>query len=189
MKFQFVQYAPHIPRRLRLIPRQGWVDRKIEDPETVWDHTVDLLELASEVLPLMPDFQGVRSDDVLAMLELHDYPESNPKVGDAIELHSDSIQKQERRRRAQRDAMEQICGAIAQPHGSRMLGIWTRFAYSKDEVAKFARALDKFQPIELAFRYEREGRGPKGLGAEFVRGSPPIEHPILKARFERTCKL
>ena len=51
------------------------------------------------------------------------------------------------------------------------------------------RALDKFHPIELAFQYERQGRGPKGLGAEFVANSPPIEYPILQARFECTCKL
>lgn len=35
--------------RLDQIPRTGWVKRGVKDPETVWEHTLSLVQLASEV--------------------------------------------------------------------------------------------------------------------------------------------
>jgi 5'-deoxynucleotidase YfbR-like HD superfamily hydrolase len=176
---------PDAKQRLEVMQRAGWVARGVKDPETVWEHIEALVALGREVLPSMPDFQGMRGDDLLIMLKVHDLPEADPAIGDEIELISDPLHRRMERHRRQKVAMERMCAALPRPYGNRILGYWHRFAVSQDEVAKFARALDKYQPIELAYFYERTGRGPVGLGDEFLNGSPPIEHPLLAERLRR----
>lgn len=65
--------APHVYELLDGVNRTGWVNRNVENPETVKEHTEALLKLADEMLEyLTPE----ETDGLLEMLEVHDWPEA-----------------------------------------------------------------------------------------------------------------
>jgi putative hydrolases of HD superfamily len=181
-----LRFAPHAPlvwRRLEALPRSGWVKRGIENPETVAEHICALLELASVLWLRKPDYLWSDAEDLFGMLEVHDWEESDPEVGDEITLYGvDSAEKTRLKFERGKAVMERICRSLGEI-GERIFAFWLRFETSDDKVAVFARALDKYQAIEQAMRYVRADKRLQGLSAEFITYSPPIEDPVIRERF------
>ncbi len=61
------------------LPRAGWVQRQVKDPESVWDHLIELAHMAREV-ELPADLQGLTKaaarQRLVAMALNHDIPEA-----------------------------------------------------------------------------------------------------------------
>lgn len=64
-------------RALQFMPRQGWVRRFVKDPETVYDHLIDLTKMA-QACTLPEDLGGLTEDKarrkMIVMAGLHDVP-------------------------------------------------------------------------------------------------------------------
>ncbi len=182
MHLQFASYAPDVWDRLTALPRAGWVAWRIKNPETVATHTLALIALAHELRPQL-DFTQAEFDDLVAMLEIHDWPEAID--GDEVVHVNDSPLKRTEKFEREARTMRMLTLPLGDV-GGRILALWHRFENQSDRVAVFAHALDKYQAVEQAYRYERDG-GPVGIGLEFLYGSPPVTHPALRARLEREC--
>lgn len=84
----------------------------------------------------------VNTHRVIQMLLLHDIVEID--VGD-FPIHggySEQLQAQQ-----ESTAAARLFGLLPQPQGSEFLSLWHEFECAESEDAKFARALDRFQPL------------------------------------------
>ncbi len=171
--------APHVWNALSQLKRIGWVQHGVEKPETVAEHIISLKQLAYE----LGVFTGKQQEDLLLMLEIHDWPEA--LHGDEVIVTHDKIDREAREKikfENEQRAMKTICDSLGEK-GVEILAIWLRFETSDDEVAQFARELDKYQAVEKALYYETT----QGVSvfAEFLEYSREfIHHQVLRARLK-----
>jgi len=165
---------------LSRLERTGWVKRGVENPETVAEHIRSLKELARE----LGVFGGKQQEDLLLMLEIHDWPEA--LHGDEVIVTHDKADREARQKikfENEQRAMETICAPLGE-RGAEILALWLRFETSDDEVAVFARELDKYQAVEKALYYEAT----QGIAVfeEFLEYSREfIHHPALLLRIKK----
>lgn len=171
--------APRVYELLQGIERTGWVNRGVENPETVKEHTEALLQLAMELsVHLSPE----ETDGLLDMLEVHDWPEAIHGDEVILELNPDD-------RKALKDikfkneerALEELCKDL--PNGQEIIDLWHRFELSDDPAAVFARQLDKYQAVEKSLEYE-QAQGLLIFEGFLAYAKNFVHHPILLQRIE-----
>jgi putative hydrolase of HD superfamily len=186
-ELRFASLAPEIWKRLGEIHRTGWVNRGIEDSETVQDHTVALVVLASSISDFLVGFSQVDKQKLLDMLEIHDWPEVID--GDKVILTKDSVERnrlKEAKFISERDAMLKITEVLG-VEGKKIFDLWLQFETSEDKVADLARQIDKYQAIEKAFEYEKVLKKP--LFREFLDyDRERITNPLLVQKLEDLVK-
>jgi putative hydrolase of HD superfamily len=169
-----VHLVPDAWNELSRLERTGWVKRGVKNPETVAEHILSLKQLARELAV----FRGKEQEDLLLMLEIHDWPEA--LHGDEVIVTHDKADRGAREKikfENEQRAMKTICEPLGEK-GAEILSLWLRFETSNDEVAIFARELDKYQAVEKALYYETT----QGVVvfAEFLEYSREfIHHPVL----------
>lgn len=170
----FASASPETWAALGALPRTGWVNRGIENPETVQEHTIALMRLAASIDGLTDQ----ERDGLVAMLEVHDWPEA--KLGDEVILTEDDAERARlKASKSEREvvALELICANLGSV-GQTILELWHRFESSQDPAAVFARQLDKYQAVERALEYERTQGKP--IFKDFCDYSKKfISHPII----------
>jgi len=165
-------YVLQIISRLYEIPRTGWVDRKVNSPETVGEHTAELIDLANHFYPFTPGLNR--------MLKIHDWPESAKGLGDIRTDHfcpTDHRWTKAEKYEAEFTAMRQICANLGLA-GKNILNLWLEFEEGKTERADLARQLDKFQAIKKALYYQKKGEPVKAQEFWEVDGAK-IKNPEL----------
>lgn len=181
-KLRFANLAPDVWQALDKIPRTGWKNRKVKNPETVQEHTLSLRKLAFSLLTELPPEE---QDGLLEMLEVHDWPEKIE--GDEAIIESDTAKEEALRKdklNRERRAMRSICSPLGR-NGDEIFALWIRFETSTDPAATFAGELDKYQAIEKALEYESEQQIP--LYKEFLNyamSKNQITHPLLLKKLE-----
>lgn len=178
LKFESV--APEVYELLHKLKRTGWVNKGVENPESVKEHTEALLLLAQELSEFLSDEE---KDGLFEMLEVHDWPEA--LHGDEVILE---IRPDERKIlknikfEKERLALEKICENL--PNGDMIMDLWLRFETSNDPASVFGRQLDKYQAVEKALEYEEQQN--IALFEEFLVYSINfINHPVLLDRIEK----
>lgn len=107
-ELRFANLSLEVWEKLNQIPRTGWVNRGVENPETVQEHTVALRILANEISK-STDFTEEERSELLDMLEIHDWPESI--TGDEVIImdgSKDKLQLKEAKKKREMDAMIEI---------------------------------------------------------------------------------
>ena len=168
----YKSYALTIIAGLYQIPRTGWVDRGVKNPETVGEHIDDLVIWAK----LFPEIIGLDK-----MLKVHDWVEWDPKVGD---LRTDPncpadhrVTKEEKKAR-ELEAMKKICRNLG-PYGKFTFSIWWEYEEGKTERAQISFQLNKLHPILKAIFYHKNGE--PSCPQEFIDYNGPfIVNPKLK---------
>ncbi|OCT29976.1 HD domain-containing protein [Pseudomonas putida] len=84
----------------------------------------------------------VNSDRVIRMLLLHDIVEID--VGD-YPIHGGSSSQLQAEQEA--EAAQRLFGLLPQPQATQMLELWQEFEQAETADARFAKALDRFQPL------------------------------------------
>lgn len=158
-ELKYAHLVPKVWEALSKLPRQGWVDRGVKNPESVQEHTVALRRIASEMFVSLPELSSTEKQDLLDMLEIHDWPESKPEVGDRVIIRGTEEEKKKLRKEkyeAEYKAMEEICAPLNEK-GKHIFGLWLRYGKQEDLVSKLSHQIDKYQAIEKAFEYEKQG--------------------------------
>lgn len=167
------KYALTIISALYKIKRTGWVDRGVENPETVGEHTEQLIILANLFFPKM---RGLNK-----MLKIHDWPEAKENVGDRRTDNfcpEDHRITKEEKKILEIEAMEDICFNLGRS-GKKIMNLWLEYEEAKTERAKIAHQIDKLQAILKAIEYQKDGQ--PVIAQEFIDYSGDvIQHPILK---------
>lgn len=143
--------AQEVINRLFEIPRTGWIDRNVENPETVGEHTEALIILGKRLF----NIPGLNK-----MLKIHDWAESDKDVGD---LRTDSFcppehrWTKEQKYKVEFEAMQRICAKLGS-EGDRIMKLWLEYEEQKTHRAKIAYQLDKLQAIMKAIEYQKQGQ-------------------------------
>ena len=135
-QLQFVAEAG----RLRAVQRQTMLaepPRRENSAEHSWHLTVMAITLAEYAPP------GTDLARVVAMLALHDIVEVD--AGDLSVYAAETEQVQQRA--AEQAAAERIFGLLPPDQAGRLRQLWNDFEERASPEARFARALDRLQPI------------------------------------------
>jgi len=169
---RFDGLAPEVVDKLKVLPRTGWVQWGIDEPETVYEHIRAVRLLAFEY----KDALGLPDDelrDLLDILEVHDWPEA--LVGDGVilgdETNVDKIRAYKQSREL--EAMQTICESLEE--GAYILSLYERYMRSTDRVAQLAKQIEKLQAVLLAAEYEKQYEK-EGLTQEFVHYTRDLIH-------------
>lgn len=176
--------------RLKTVVRQSPLldkSRKENSAEHSW-------HLAMYALLLNEYASGpVDTNRVMQMLLLHDVVEID--VGD-FPIHRGSSAKMQAAQAAQAAqavqearAAERLFGLLPQQQGNQLLALWQEFERAETEDAKFAKALDRFQPLLVNIFTDGGTWSENGVSLEqvFDRYGPVIKRgaPLLWAECER----
>ena len=175
-----VKVAPKVYESLQDLKRTGWVQRGVQNPESVKEHTEALVKLALELTPFLTEDE---INGLTDMLEVHDWPEAIHGDEVILELNPDDRKAlKDVKFENDRKALVKICEDL--PDGEVIMNLWLRFETSDDPAATFGRQLDKYQAVEKALEYEQT----QGIALfdEFLTYSIHfIHHPVLIKRIEQ----
>lgn len=178
--YRFQEGTAHIWEKLAQIPRTGWLQWEIPNPETVAEHIDATRALALKYRHHLP-LSEAEFQDVLDIIEVHDWPEA--LVGDEVIMGDEENWQdlREAKHRRERQAMEELIVTI--PNGRQALALYERYEAQSDTAACYAKELDKLQAVLQASEYEKR-YGKTGLLAEFVDYTrDSITLPYLRQEF------
>ncbi len=179
---RFVEGTEFIWSALSKLPRTGWVQWGIPNPESVAEHILAVRSLAvtwREHLTL----SNQEFAELLAIIEVHDWPEVI--VGDLVIMGDETNVVELRRSKREREmaAMIELCSGKS--FGPEALTLFERYELGSDQAAIYAKQLDKLQAVLLAAEYEERHQKP-GLLTEFITYTESyIDIPFLRQELER----
>ena len=141
--------------RLKTVLRQSLItdgSRRENSAEHSWHLALMVLVLAEHAPP------GTDLGRVMAMVVVHDLVEID--AGD-LSVYADAA-AQARQKESERAAADRIFAILPAPQAAAVRALWDEFEERRTPEARFARALDRLQPMLLAM--QTGGRTWAGLG-------------------------
>jgi len=135
--------------KLKKIPRTGWVESSVSDPESVADHTFRVALLAL----VLADERGLDSLKAVRMALLHDLAEV--EIGDLTPTQKDAAL--EVNKRSENQAMMRLFEKLPESIRGTYLSAWREFSEASTEVARLVMDADKLEMVMQASEYQREG--------------------------------
>lgn len=179
VKGVYRHFVLEIITNLYSLPRTGWVDRGVKNPETVGKHSDDLVTKAKQLFPEIID--------LARMLKVHDWVEQVKGVGDMRtdpNCPSDHKFTLEEKRAIEIKAMKELCAKLG-PFGKSIFKLWLEYEEGKTRRAKIAYQLDKLDAIEKAAIYQKNGEPVDAW--EFINYSgTKVTEPRLKKILNET---
>jgi len=189
LDLKYANLFPEVWEKLGEIPRTGWVNRNVKNPETVRDHTISCRNLVINMIDVLTEFSMSDILDILNMLEVHDWGETI--IGDQVIVTYNKEEKEKLKKlkfKREYDAMRIILSNGVDSPSAQVLTFWIRFEKRQDNKSSFAKQIDKFQSIEKAWEYQQKGENV--LVQDFINYyKNDIVHPILKKRMLEIEKL
>jgi putative hydrolase of HD superfamily len=179
---RFSEGTEHIWEGLEKIPRTGWVQWGIPNPETVAEHVLATRRLAVAWRRDI-ELSDTEFDDMLAIVEVHDWPEVI--AGDLVIMGDEHnvIELRNSKRDKEKTAMRDLCKEI--PRGEEVMQLYERYETNADLPAQYAKQFDKIQAVLLAKEYEKEFQK-EGLLKEFVAYTERyLDIPFLIGQLEK----
>jgi putative hydrolases of HD superfamily len=184
---------------LKTLPRQGWVDRGITDPESVAEHSFRGAWMAWT----LGQDAGLNTDRLVKMMLVHDLPEA--EVGDATpyagivamgvdlqealprwrELVSphDLAAAKHQKHLLEAEGLRQLSGGLVDPLQEELRELWEDYAERRSPEARFAAEIDKLEALLQAIEYREHGQAADV--ENFLRTADEfVEHPVLRRLLE-----
>lgn len=139
---------------LKLLPRTGWLQRGLQNVESIAEHSFGVAALALLVGDLHP---GLDRGRLLATALLHDLAEA--LVGD-LPASATRLFGKAAKHEAERKAMLELLGGLPMAEG--YLELWEEYSSGGSPEARLVKALDRLELLGQALSYERAGA--RGLG-------------------------
>lgn len=180
-----VRFALEVDRLKSVIRRTRLVDgsRHENTAEHSWHLAILALLLGDTAAP------GVDAARVLRMLLVHDIIEVD--AGDTFAFDAHGYLDKDDRERA---AAERLFGLLPAPQGGELRALWEEFEAGETVDARFAVALDRFQPLLMNFYGGGGSWREHGITrAQVLRRMAPIEHgapglwPMVREVIDRAC--
>jgi putative hydrolases of HD superfamily len=159
----------HLAGRLKLLERQGWIDRGVREPESVADHSYRLALMAVVCGSTRPDVDAARAA-ILAIV--HDLPEAlagdrtpfDDKLSDAAvdraalfrQVPEYDQQADRRKSAAEQSAMQELTRELPARVARLLLDAWEEYEAGESPEARFVRQLDKLETWLQAREYRAE---------------------------------
>ncbi len=127
---------------LKRVPREGWLARGIEEPESVAEHTLGVAFLAV----LLAKDRRLDEDKIIKMALLHDLPES--RAGD-ISIFSPKY--------AEKDRIEKEAAGLIMARNPEYKSLWEEYVRGESAEAATVKEADKLELLFQALEYEKRG--------------------------------
>ena len=128
---------------LKRIPRTGWVQTGIKEPESVADHSFRTTLLAM----VLSDQMGLDTEKVVRMALIHDLAES--RTGDLT-----PSQKPDDHSENESNAMAGILSLLPRGLGDRYMGLWEEYETKETPEARLVHNADRIEMLVQALEYE-----------------------------------
>lgn len=165
---------------LKLLPRTGWLQRGVNNVESIAEHTFSVASLA---LIIGDQIDGLDRGRFLAIALLHDMAEA--LVGDlpfsARRLIGPAI-KQEAERLGMIELLEGI------PQAEEYMQLWQEYTEGKTAEARLVKQLDRIEMLSQALAYEKAGSRVMGEFWEDIEEGWSDEFPIIQHIVEHLKK-
>lgn len=165
--------------RLKHIKRTGWVNRNVQDPETISGHMYRMAVIAF----LLDEEDKVNRDRVMKISLVHDMAESI--VGDLTPTCGVPVEEKHKREVA---AMEDFIKLVGEKAGNEMFNLFMEYEEQKTPEAILVKDLDKFDMVLQAFEYETDQERTGSLEEFFKSTEGVFKHPKVKAWVEELYK-
>lgn len=151
---------------LKRVRRTGWVDRRVESPESVADHAYRVALLAWYVART----RGLDAGRATIMALLHDLPEA--ELGDAtpfdplrapdgtIDLDrlrlaapAPSASATKQKREAEARLMAGVAAAMPPEVADQIVDLWAEYREQQTPEARLVKEIDRLETVEQALRY------------------------------------
>lgn len=180
--------------RLKALPRQGWVDRGVQTPESVADHTYRSTIMAW----VLGELAGLEAPRLMKLMLLHDLPEVEvgdatpygPVVARGAEL-ADAVQRwrelltadelsaaRMERERRELNALTGLTSGVPAPLRAELLELRADYGERRSPEARFAAQVDKLEALLQAIEY-REAGHEADVESFLVSAREAVEHPML----------
>jgi putative hydrolase of HD superfamily len=135
--------------RLKRLPRTGWVESGVPDPESVADHSFRVTLIAI----ILADAQKLDALKVVRMALLHDLAEG--EIGDLTPTQKglDDVGFRQRENEVMSKLLSKLPADIRPVYSSA----WTEFSGGKSPEARLVRDCDKLEMIIQASEYQEAG--------------------------------
>jgi len=187
---------------LKHLPRTGWLDREVAEPESVAAHSWRLAILAW----LVAEAEGLNAAQAMRLALVHDIPEvitgDNTPYSDqaptaearralATEASLDFVQWRNPTWRAQKASRERAAMTTileeAPPAVARALqGVWEEYESGSSPEAQLVKQLDKLEAYLQGWEYARDGRLPQPETLNSFRADTEhqVQDPALRQILE-----
>lgn len=154
---------------LKRIPRSGWVEAGIRQPESVADHTFR----TSILCMIYSDLEGLDELKLLRMALIHDLPEAI--IGDLTPSEKTTeIEAKEN------TAMNQILNLLPKRQREKYMTVWNEYKKCETKEAKAVRQLEKLEMALQAKEYEKAGSTRQSLKRFIKSAEEAITRPWLR---------
>jgi len=155
--------------KLKRIPRTGWVEAGVRQPESVADHTFR----TSLLCMIYSDLEGLDELKLLRMALIHDLPEAI--MGDLTPSRKTAEME------AKEDtAINQILGLLPKKQREKYMAVWDEYKKRETKEAKALRQLEKLEMALQAKEYEKAGSAGQSLKSFFKSAEETITQPELR---------
>lgn len=163
----------HYMERLKHLPRTGWVDRGVEQPESVAAHSWRLALVAW----LMAERLGLDAGRAMRLALVHDLPEAI--TGDQLPYGEQDLSAEERQRlvmeppdpgewrtaarrarkiAGEREALRTILGGAPRAAADAISAAWEEYEDAATPEARLVSQLDKLEAYLQGWEYAQDGR-------------------------------
>lgn len=173
IKPEHLDVAMQVTMDLYKVPRSGWIIRGIhpDAAETDGQHTDAMIKIFEEEIGRIDPKERLDRKKMLRMIQIHDWAETKPEVGDQITVNEDrevEVKLKKQKRKDEIQAMDIICAKLGN-EGEVIRGLWDEFEANETPEAKIVKQIDKLQAIEKAWEYEQMP-GNSVSAWEFIKG-------------------
>lgn len=167
--------------RLKSVRRQGWVDRGVEDAESVADHSWSVALLAWLLAAERPELDRQR---VLLLGIVHDLPEALAGDSTPFDVHRDAAglipeehfgrppeytsERDAAKRELEEDALDEMTAFLADDVAGELRAAWREYDDAETPEAQFVKQVDKLETVIQALAYREVN--PDIVVESFLRG-------------------
>jgi len=141
--------------RLKRLPRTGWVESGVPDPESVADHSFRVALIAL----VLADAKGLDSLKAVRMALLHDLAEA--ETGDLTPVQKEA--DPEASKRVEDEAMRRLLDKLPEAIRGAYRDAWREFSEASTEEARLVRDADKLEMVIQASEYQKGAMGGEKL--------------------------
>jgi putative hydrolase of HD superfamily len=157
---------------LKLLPRIGWLQRGVHNPESVAEHTFGVATLALLIGDTIP---GLDRGKLLTIAIVHDMAEA---LLSDLPASAKRFIGTERKHAAERRALEEMLARL--DNCAEYLALWDEYARGCSREARLIKGIDRIEMLAQALGYERAGNRALGEFWEDIEDGWGDEFPILR---------
>ena len=157
---------------LKLLPRTGWLQRGIPNPESVAEHTFGVAMLA---LLIGDTSDGLDRGKLLAIALLHDMAEV---LLSDLPASAKRFIGAEHKHAAERRALEEMLAHM--DNRAEYLALWEEYACGWSREARLVKGIDRIEMLAQALSYERAGSRALGEFWGDIEDGWSDEFPVLR---------